>query len=361
MGTRPHVLLIYGGRSAEHAVSVVSARSIFDALRSEPWDLTLVCIEAEGTWQLTGYFEGSRGTAQFPEAHISLGRIVLAHGGRIIPLDGQEAPRRRVDVAFPVLHGTNGEDGTIQGLLTLYDVPCVGAGVLASAAGMDKVCTKRLLREADIPVVDFRVARQNDVRRPDYDSCVRALGHPLFVKPANTGSSVGISKVRRRSEFDEALDHAFLFDSTVVVESGIDGREIECAVLGPAPVRVSVCGEIVTSHDFYTYEAKYEDESGTQLIVPAELSEAESDQIRSMARRTCEALNCESMARVDFFLSSGGNIYVNEINTIPGFTSVSMYPRLWAHTGITFPRLVDELLSEAITRHDRMRNLHRTR
>ena len=361
MGARPHVLLIYGGRSAEHAVSVVSARSIFNAIRSEPWDLTLVRIDAEGTWQLTGCFEGSRESAHFPEAHISLGSIAFTHGGQIIPLEGRKVPSRPVDVAFPVLHGTNGEDGTIQGLLALYDVPCVGAGVLASAAGMDKVCTKRLLREADIPVVDFRVLRQSEAKRLGYKACVRALGHPLFVKPANTGSSVGISKVRSRREYDQALDHAFLFDSTVLVESAVDAREIECAVLGPAPVRVSVCGEIVTSHDFYTYEAKYEDESATRLIVPAELSEAQSDQIRGMARQVCEALNCESMARVDFFLSPGGDIYVNEINTIPGFTSVSMYPLLWAHTGIAFPRLVGELLSDAITRHDRMRNLQRTR
>ena len=361
MNGRLHVLLIYGGRSAEHEVSVVSARSIFNAIKNEPYDITLIRIDLMGQWNLTGSFEASIEIAQFPDSNASGRHVTLTNGGKIVALDGHEAPWRPVDVAFPVLHGTNGEDGTIQGLLALYGIPCVGAGVLASAAGMDKVCTKKLLEEAGIPIVDYRVARHNDATPLEYAECRRALGHPLFVKPANTGSSVGISKVKSRAEFETAVHHAFTFDSTVLVESAVDAREIECAALGSAPVRVSVCGEIVTSYEFYTYTAKYEDEDATQLIVPAEISDELSTRIRSLARRVCEAIGCEGMARVDFFLAHSGDVYVNEINTIPGFTSVSMYPMLWAHTGVSFPRLVEELLQDAMARHERNQTLRRVR
>lgn len=361
MSGRLHVLLIYGGRSAEHEVSVVSARSIFNAIKTEPYDITLVRIDLRGHWILTGSFDASGDIAHFPDSYASGRRVTLTNGGEIVALDGHEAPWRTVDVAFPVLHGTNGEDGTIQGLMALYGVPCVGAGVLASAAGMDKVCTKRLLKEAGIPIVDYRVTHHNDASLLDYAKCRQALGHPLFVKPANTGSSVGISKVHNQAEFKTAVRHAFTFDSTVLVESAVDAREIECAVLGSAPVRVSVCGEIITSYEFYTYTAKYEDEDATQLIVPAAISEELSDRIRSLARRVCEATGCEGMARVDFFLARSGDVYVNEINTIPGFTSVSMYPMLWAHTGVSFPRLIEELLQDALTRHERNQTLRRVR
>ena len=354
-------MLIYGGRSAEHDVSVVSARSIFNAISDGPYDITLVRIGLDGQWVLTGSSCAGPALAGFPAANAGGHEIALTHGGQIVPLEGGPATWPSVDVAFPVLHGTNGEDGTIQGLLALYDIPCVGAGVLASAAGMDKVCTKRLLRDAGIPVVDFRVARSTDVDPPDYSVCVEALGHPLFVKPANTGSSVGISKVRTEDEFKAAVECAFEFDAVILIESAVSAREIECSVLGADPVRVSVCGEIVTGHDFYTYEAKYLDEAATELIVPADLDEAQSDRIRKMARSVCKALECEGMARVDFFLEDSGTVYVNEINTIPGFTSVSMYPILWAHSGLPMDRLVGELLQDAIARHSSSRLLRRTR
>ena len=361
MGGRLHLGLVYGGCSAEHEVSVVSARSIVSAIDPEQYDLTLIRIDQGGVWRLTGHFGEDTEHGYIPEADSPAQVMALTHGGQLIELDYGKALLRPLDVVFPALHGTNGEDGTIQGLLALYDIPCVGAGVLASAAGMDKVCTKRLLREANLPVVDFRVTRQSDPDLLDYSECVQALGPTLFVKPANTGSSVGISKVSNAAEFDRAIHHAFAFDSTVLVESAIDAREIECAVLGSAPVRVSVCGEIVTSHEFYSYEAKYEDESSTQLIVPADLPAKTSDQIRDLAREVCRALDCEGMARVDFFLTSTGELFVNEINTIPGFTSVSMYPLLWSHTGVPFQRLIDELVQDAIARHRRTRVLRRTR
>ncbi len=358
MEAKPHVALIYGGRSSEHEVSAVSARNILMAMDTQLYDVTLVRIDRQGTWELVVDFDGA---AEMPmNSGVNDRAVCLTPGGRLIREDGSVWDLRPVDVVFPVLHGPNGEDGTIQGLLQMYDIPCVGAGVLGSAVGMDKDVMKRLLREAGIPTPDFRVICRADAETWSYAQCVEMLGSPLFVKPANTGSSVGISKVVDKAGYQEALDHAFSFDSKVLIETAITGRELECAVICTSPLRVSVCGEITTRHDFYTYKAKYEDEEATDLIIPADISDETAARMQGLARETCRVLSCEGMARVDFFMDEEGHLLVNEINTIPGFTSGSMFPRLWEYSGLSFPELVDTLLQEAIMRHERSQQLRHT-
>ena len=352
-----HVGLFFGGRSSEHEISTVSAQSVFRAMDTQRYDVTLVRINRQGQWELVAGFD--RADAH-PEA--AAGTVCLVPGGRLIRQDGGALNVQPIDVAFPVLHGPNGEDGTIQGLLRLYDIPCVGANVLGSAIGMDKDVMKRLFREAGIPTPDFRVMHREDEEKWSYAQCVEALGSPLFVKPANTGSSVGISKVKTEAAYHQALALAFSFDSKVLIETAVVGRELECAVMGPGPLRVSVCGEITTRCDFYTYEAKYENEEATDLIIPADIPEQAACRMRQLALQACRTLGCEGMARVDFFMDQEGQLLVNEINTIPGFTSGSMFPRLWEHSGLSFSELIDARLEDAITRHERdqaLKQMHR--
>lgn len=359
MEARLHVVLIYGGRSSEHEVSAVSARSILQAMSDRRYRVTLVRIDRQGNWtrvtDLRSTPEGALASAA------SDSWVCLAPDGRLVGHDGSSLDLPPVDVVFPVLHGPNGEDGTIQGLLQLYDIPCVGASVLGSAIGMDKDVMKRLLREAGIPTPDFRVICREDANESGFAEYMAMLGTSLFVKPANTGSSVGISKVKDETTFQRALEDAFSFDTKVLIESAIRGRELECAVIGTSPPRVSVCGEIVTRHEFYTYEAKYEDETATDLIIPAEIPSEVATCMQNLASRTYRTLGCEGMARVDFFLEQDGRLLVNEINTIPGFTSGSMFPLLWAHSGLGLPDLVDTLVQDAIMRQLRTRAFRRTR
>jgi len=258
-----------------------------------------------------------------------------------------------IDVIFPVLHGTNGEDGTMQGLLQLYGIPYVGAGILGSSVCMDKDVSKRLLREAGISVPNFRVLHKGSGNFPSYDFLAHTLGNTLFVKPANTGSSVGISQVKSIAEYQAAVEQAFKYDDKVLVEEAISGREIECAVLGRNPARVSACGEIITTHTFYSYQAKYKDESSTNLVIPASLPEHVTARIQDLTRKVCRILECQGMARVDFFLEKDNQILVNEVNTIPGFTSMSMYPLLWEQSGISFSELIDALIQDAFVSHER--------
>jgi D-alanine-D-alanine ligase len=269
-------------------------------------------------------------------------------------------PRRtlgKVDVIFPVLHGPFGEDGTVQGLLKLANVPFVGAGVLGSAVGMDKDVMKRLLRDAKIPIAKFLVFERSVASKINFAAVKRALGLPFFVKPANLGSSVGISKVSAKKQFGRALTEAFRYDNKILIEESIRGREIECSVLGNENPIASLPGEIVTRHDFYSYDAKYLDEKGAQLIVPAALAKNIVRQVQTLALRTFKTLGCEGMARVDFFLRNNREIFVNEINTIPGFTKISMFPKLWEASGIPYPRLIDRLIRLALERNRRERNL----
>ncbi len=349
-----HVVLLCGGQSAEHEVSLVSAYSVLHAIDLSRYTVTLVRIDRDGTWIRIA--SGENVNPSKIDLNLPGEPVLLTPNGKLVTAERQ-GDIVDVDVVFPVLHGTNGEDGAIQGLLQMYGIPCVGAGILGSSVCMDKDISKRLLREAGIAVPNFEVIHNRGGNLPSYEFLSHKLGKTLFVKPANTGSSVGISRVTSLTEYNEAVELAFQYDDKVLVEEAITGREIECAVLGRYPVRVSVCGEIVTSHSFYSYQAKYKDESATDLIIPAHLPEGVMAHAQNTASEVCRVLECRGMARVDFFLDTNAQVLVNEVNTIPGFTSVSMYPLLWEHSGVSFPELVDALIQDALDSHERRSQL----
>jgi D-alanine-D-alanine ligase len=262
-----------------------------------------------------------------------------------------------VDVVFPVLHGPFGEDGTIQGLLKLANLPFVGAGVLGSAVGMDKDVMKRLLRDANIPIAKFLVFERREAGKIRPANVARVLGIPFFVKPANLGSSVGITKVSDRRQLGPAIKEALRYDNKILIEENIPGREIECSVLGNENPIASLPGEIITRHDFYSYDAKYVDQKGAQLVIPAELPKRTLKEVQAIAVKSFKVLGCEGMARVDFFLRDGREIFVNEINTIPGFTQISMYPKLWEASGLPYGKLIDRLIQLALERFRREKAL----
>jgi D-alanine-D-alanine ligase len=264
-----------------------------------------------------------------------------------------------VDVIFPILHGPFGEDGTLQGLLKLANIPFVGASVLGSAVGMDKDVMKRLLREAGILIGKFSTIKADNI--PTYEKVIKNLGQPFFIKPANMGSSIGVSKVKEKKDYQKAIQEAFNYDGKIILEENIVGREIECAVLGNDDPAASIPGEIIPSHDFYSYEAKYLDENGARLEIPAKLSNQLVKKIQLLAIKTFEVLSCEGMSRVDCFLRENGDILVNEINTIPGFTSISMYPKMWEASGISYPDLIDKLIQLAFERFEEEKKLKTTR
>ena len=378
--------ILFGGRSGEHEVSLLSAASVVSAIDKSKFELVPIGITKEGRWLTAGDAELLlQGKADSVPSHLRAGdpdatpgAAVLATGRAVIvppePHPGgslaafqSEALTRRasdrainVDIIFPVLHGTFGEDGTIQGLLELADIAYVGAGVLGSAAGMDKDVMKSLFKAAGLPIV-----KHVTVLRSDWESAPRKvqklveskLKYPVFVKPANLGSSVGISKARERKELAPAMEEAAKFDRKIVIEEGVGGkkhkaREIECSVLGNDKPAASVAGEIVPGKEFYDYTAKYLDE-GSQLIIPAKLSKAESKKIQQLAISAFKAVDCSGLARVDFLMDpKNRKIYLNEINTMPGFTAISMYPKLWAASGLAYPELIERLIRLGQERHE---------
>ena len=353
--------ILFGGRSAEHEVSLQSARNIVDAIDKNKYEVVLIGIDKAGAWHLD---EGSRfllGASELelpalPTSGESLAMVPGKHAEQLVLLSGQQSPGA-LDVVFPVLHGPFGEDGTVQGLLKLANIPFVGAGVLGSAVGMDKDVMKRLLRDAGIPIAKFITLNRYSAKQVPFDDARDQLGMPVFIKPANLGSSVGIHKVRNAEEFQSAVEDAFKFDNKVLIDECIVGREIECSVLGNDQPIASVLGEILPSDEFYSYEAKYLDESGAALEIPAKLPHEISERIRQTAIKTFSVLCCEGMARVDFFLRNSEEIIVNEINTIPGFTRISMYPKLWEASGLPYRQLIDKLISLAIEKFDREKGL----
>jgi D-alanine-D-alanine ligase len=361
MAKKIRVGIVFGGRSAEHEVSLQSAKNIIDAIDTNKYELVLIGIDKQGQWHLD---EQSRfllpatesGLPELPIMGENLALVPGQQNNQVVAISGEKRPGS-LDVVFPVLHGPFGEDGTIQGLLKLANIAFVGAGVLGSAIGMDKDVMKRLLRDAGIPVVRFIVTSRYSPEGIDFDDAQDQLGLPLFVKPANLGSSVGIHKVSDREEFERAVGDALNYDNKILIEECIDGREIECAVLGNDHPIASVPGEILPRHEFYSYEAKYLDENGAALEIPAKLSSETSERVRQLAIKTFTVLCCEGMARVDFFLRNGEEIIVNEINTIPGFTRISMYPKLWEATGISYGDLIDRLIQLAIERFKREQRL----
>jgi D-alanine-D-alanine ligase len=384
--------ILFGGRSGEHEVSLLSAASVFNAIDKDKYEVVPIGITKEGHWVTAADAERLlRGEfAHHEERHLRAGdpettpaAAVLANGESVVvPPEPQQhggsltafqtdasshALTRRVsdrainvDIVFPVLHGTFGEDGTIQGLLELADMPYVGAGVLGSAAGMDKDIMKSLFRAAGLPIV-----KHVTILRGDWDTnpkkveklVASKLKYPVFVKPANLGSSVGISKAHNREELGPAIADAAKFDRKIVIEEGVGGkkhkaREIECSVLGNDRPEASIPGEIVPSKEFYDYDAKYLDE-GSELIIPAKLKKAETNKVQQLAIAAFKAVDCSGLARVDFLMDpKTRKIYLNEINTMPGFTAISMYPKLWAATGLPYPKLIEKLIELGIERHE---------
>ncbi|HEU4345794.1 MAG TPA: D-alanine--D-alanine ligase [Candidatus Binatia bacterium] len=360
MNKKLRVAILFGGKSAEHEISVISARNIFGAMDKRKYQIVAIAIDKSGRWffdEGARYLSGSGPTeVKFSENRAATVVLPGAAGTPFVRLAPQPA-FAAVDVVFPVLHGPFGEDGTVQGLLKLVNVPFVGAGVLGSAVGMDKDVMKRLLRDATVPVPKFLVFRRNTAERISFAAVKRSLGLPLFVKPANMGSSVGISKVTHPNQFGAAVKEAFRYDGKILIEENVSGREIECSILGNEDPIASAPGEIVTRHDFYSYQAKYVDDKGARLVIPAKLPAALARKIQRIAIETFRALCCEGMARVDFFLRGKQEIYVNEINTIPGFTQISMYPKLWEASGIPYSDLIDRLIQLALERFRKEKNL----
>jgi len=394
--------ILFGGRSGEHEVSLLSAASVLKAIDKTKYEVVPIGITKDGRWLTaesaerllkgdTGADKSARAT-QSEEKHLRAGdpestpgAAVLATGEAVVvppepvhreaglaPFQTDASSLRRasdrainVDVIFPVLHGTFGEDGTIQGLLELADIAYVGAGVLGSAAGMDKDVMKALFRTAGLPIV-----KHVTVLRSTWESAPKSvaklveskLKYPVFVKPANLGSSVGISKAHDRKELGPAIEEAAKFDRKVVIEEGVGGkkhkaREIECSVLGNDEPRASIAGEIVPCKEFYDYDAKYLDE-GSELVIPAKITKAEMKKVQALAVAAFQAVDCSGLARVDFLMDpKSRKLYVNEINTMPGFTAISMYPKLWAASGLGYPDLIDRLIQLGLERHqDKKRN-----
>lgn len=355
-----HVGLIYGGHSSEHDISILSAKNVYAALNPEHYRVTPIRIDRSGRWRIEPNADAL--LAGHPEPGPEDTDAFFS------PMDARGVAMRQgvlehlaLDVAIPMLHGQNGEDGTIQGFLQTLGVPYVGPGVLGSAICMDKAVAKCLLRDAGVPNTPFRLVLRHEIGAVSYDEVTAELGSPLFVKPANSGSSVGVSKVESADAFRAALESAFAFDHKVLIETGIDGREVECAILGNENPEASVPGEIVSDAVFYTYDAKYLDPDAARMVVPAELPAGVAERVRSMSLDAFRVLGCEGMARVDCFVMTDGTVLVNEVNTIPGFTSRSMYPVMWEKSGVPYGALIDRLIELAIARHRRDAALKTTR
>jgi D-alanine-D-alanine ligase len=363
---RKRIGLLFGGRSAEHEVSQMSAANVLRALDPDRYDIVLIGIGRDGRWLLCDSGNGGGRGARSLEIPEGAPQVAPLPGGagELLVMNADAAPASiRLDAIVPVLHGPNGEDGSVQGFLQLVNVPYVGSGVLGSAAAMDKDVAKRLLRDSGLPVVPFLTLTPRT--RIDYRAAANALGtSKLFVKPANMGSSVGVSRAFSAEEFDKACDHAFRYDSKVLVESSVTGaREVECSVLENAAgeIKASPLGEILPAdnHGFYSYDAKYIDADGALMRIPAELPSELAQRIQELAIETFRALGCEGLARIDFFVDpqNEDNIFINEANTLPGFTAISMYPKLWEAGGLPQSELMEVLIGHAIARHERRNQL----
>jgi len=357
--------ILFGGKSAEHEVSLQSAKNVIAALDKKKYEPVLIGIDKTGKWYSHGaaHFllneENPKLIALNSENSKAVGLAFGQKTGQLINLSTDKISRM-LDVVFPVLHGSFGEDGTMQGLLKILDVPFVGPSVLGSAVGMDKDVAKRLWKEAGIPVAKSITVRVHEKNKLLFSQVKKELGLPVFVKPANAGSSVGVSKVKSEADFKKAIAVAFQFDAKILIEEYIQGREIEVAVLGNEHVKASIPGEIISHHEFYSYEAKYIDENGAAAEIPAKLSKELVKKIQETAIKAFSVLECEGMARVDFFVKENGSFCVNEINTIPGFTNISMYPKMWQASGLSYPKLIDRLVELALERHAREKKLKTT-
>lgn len=353
-----NLCIIFGGKSCEHEVSLQSAMNVCEALNPDKYEITLVAMDKKGRFFLCpeeDFIEFPKDPSKirltalddelaFIPGEVGASFFSLKNGKRLNP----------IDVIFPILHGPYGEDGSVQGLFKLLNVPYVGADVVGSAVGMDKDIMKRLLRDAGVSISNFVVYRK--LMKRNYASVKKKLGLPIFVKPANLGSSVGVSKVTDEESFHNALDLAFKYDHKVILEEFVEGREIECAVKGNHEVQVTMPGEIMPTSGFYSYEAKYIDANGAKLEIPAKIDFKTKEQIKAISKKVYKVLECRGLARIDFFLK-GDEIIVNEINTLPGFTKISMYPKLWQQEGLQYADLIDELINLALKNYKEINEL----
>lgn len=356
MSIKKKIGVLFGGRSSEHTISLLSAKNVVDAMDKDLFDPVLIAIDKTGTWH---YNEGPMRIIHENDARkISLHNldnpVILSQNADEHTLFSVKTgnPIAEIDVLFPVLHGTYGEDGSVQGFAKLANLPCVGCGILGSAVGMDKDVTKRLLRDSGIGVADFITIRKGYNDHLTYEDITSKLGHELFIKPANLGSSVGVSYVKNKESFEKAVREGFEYDPKIIVEEKVTGREIECAVLGNIYPKASAIGEVVPSkEEWYSFESKYVDEAGARLDIPAKLDAESVDKAQKLAVETYRLLECEGLTRVDMFLKEDGSLIVNEINTIPGFTKVSMYPKLWEISGLPYKELITRLIELAEESH----------
>jgi len=340
--------IIFGGKSAEHEVSLQSAKNVYDAIDRSRFEPVLIGIDKNGAWRSMG---DSLSLLNMDDPR----RISLNPNGVPVALEpasegrlsAHAADSLKLDVIFPILHGPLGEDGTVQGLLKLADVPFVGSGVLGSAVSMDKDVMKRLFRDSCLPIGKFLIFRSSG-KLPSFEEIGAALGKPFFVKPANMGSSVGINKVRSEAEYANAVKEAFKYDIKIIIEEFIPGREIECAVMGNENPIASIPGEVIPTHEFYSYDAKYIDGNGARLEIPAKVDADCQRRIQELSIKAFQTLCCEGLSRVDFFLKENGEVLINEINTMPGFTKISMYPKLWEASGIGYTELISRLIELAL-------------
>jgi len=336
--------IIFGGRSAEHEISLASALGIVEAVNKDKYEIIPIGITKGGKWLIPNDPVNAMKTGELEGDPVA---ILAETPGNILRLKSGE--KEKLDVVIPILHGPYGEDGTVQGLLELIGVPYVGSGVGASYLGMDKILTKKLLRAEGLPVVEYMQVKKKDLEHNIEElaeAIENTLGYPCFTKPARLGSSVGISKIHSRNELYAGMELAIQYDGKVLIEKGIDGRELECSVLGNDDPIASCIGEVISSREFYSYKAKYID-GKSKRIIPAKLDEKQTKHIQNLAVRAFIAIDCKGMARVDFFMTPD-RVYINEINTIPGFTPISMYPRLWEASGIPYSELIDRLIKFAL-------------
>jgi len=351
MSQKTTIAILFGGKSVEHQISINSAKNIYQYIDQKAYDVLLIGISPEGKWCLKNDVDG--------DFKNSIELLVSMTPGKVGFVERSSNKEYNPDVVFPVLHGTDGEDGSIQGLLTSMDVPFVGTGVLGSALSMNKLYGKRLMKASGIPTSDFLDFTDVEKDAIDFESVSKKLGLPFMTKAANLGSSVGIFKVSNKEDFDKAVVDVFKYDHTLLCESFIKGRELECSVMGNDNPIASQPGEIVVSdsYEFYTYEAKYLDPSAVELVVPAKVSNHIKERIKELSIKAFRVLHCEDFARVDLFLSEDDEIMINEINTIPGFTNFSMFPMMWKVEGISFKELITRVINLAIERYKKDKNL----
>lgn len=352
MSKKINVAILCGGQSAEHKISLLSAKNIIEAIDKDKYNPILIGIDKSGNCIINA----------------TSNLLLNSDNPKLIELNTLESlveylpsslddlkHNRKIDVVFPILHGPFGEDGTVQGLLKIANIPFVGADVLGSAIGMDKDIMKRLLRDAGIPIAKF-ITLKSSQSIPSFQTIKDNLSSTVFIKPANMGSSIGVSKVTDEISYNNAIEKAFEFDNKIIIEEFIKGREIECAILGNDNPIASIPGEIIVNTDLYSYDAKYIDQKGADLQIPAKIPDPITEEIQNLAIKTFQTLSCEGLARVDFFLTDDGQIFVNEINTLPGFTKTSMYPKLWEVSGISYPDLIDQLIQLAFEKFNKHPN-----